>query len=162
MKKKNFKFGRVVIFGAVLLFVIKMFFCDFFVVSGNSMTPTYKNGNVILIQKFYEQIERNDVVVFTAGNGIFKRSIVKRIIGLPYDEIIIKNGCVYINGKLFDDDLISQPIVNAGMAAEKLILLEGEYFVLGDNRNESIDSRNESIGIIKETQIIGKVFTHGE
>ena len=69
---------------------------------------------------------------------------------------------MYINGKLFDDDIISQPIENGGMAAEKIILSDGEYFVLGDNRNDSIDSRNESIGIINKTQIIGKVITHGE
>ena len=83
--------------------------------------------------------------------------IVKRIIALPGETVQIVDGYVYINGEQLDD-VIDEPISSAGLASEPITLGVGEYFVLGDNRNVSMDSRNEYVGIIKEEQIIARAI----
>ena len=142
---------------AVFLF---MYFGDTVVVSGYSMEPALTNNDKIMLDKFtysLSDIERFDIVVFSADDD--KGEYVKRIIGMPGERVLIKNGKVYIDGKVLRDDIKdADAILNAGMAGEELLLGDDEYFVLGDNRNNSEDSRFETIGNINRDDIIGKAW----
>ena len=86
------------------------------------------------------------------------KNYVKRVIGVPGDTVQIKNGTVYVNGKAFDEETDVASIEDAGLAAEEITLGAEEYFVLGDNRNNSEDSRYANIGNIKKDYIIGKAW----
>lgn len=127
------------------------------VVSGPSMEQTYHNGNSLIIDKFFYRfngLKRYDVVVFRDDNG---KILIKRIIALPEETIRIDNdGNIYINDKILQEEYGTETILDAGIAIQKFQLAEKEYFVLGDNRNNSRDSR--VFGPIKEEQIIGKVI----
>ena len=83
---------------------------------------------------------------------------MKRVIAVPGDTIQIKNGAVYVNGELFDEAVETAAIEEAGVAGEELLVEEDEFFVLGDNRNSSEDSRYANIGNVKKEHIIGKAW----
>lgn len=129
---------------------------DFVIVKGDSMNPTYQNGAVVFFEKQYETVNRYDVVIVSIGN-LFKGKIIKRVIGLPGDRVQIINGFVYINGEQLLDDVVNDSMTESGIAENEIVLGADEYFLLGDNRNASEDSRSEWLGIIKKKQIIGKV-----
>ena len=98
---------------------------------------------------------RYDVVIFKSDdkNGNY---YVKRVLGLPGEKVQIKNGRIYVNGKK-TKAFSSQKILSAGLAADEITLKSKQYFVVGDNYNNSEDSRSASVGNIKRTNIIGKV-----
>ena len=129
------------------------------IVSGYSMDSTLTNNDVVLIDKFtyaLSEIERYDVIVY--GMGKDKGEYVKRVIGMPGERIKINNGKVYIDGKVLRDDIKADAMLSAGVAENEILLGEDEYFVLGDNRNNSEDSRFETVGNIKKENIIGKAW----
>lgn len=138
----------------LLIVIVKKYVIDKNIVSGDSMFPYLKNGEVVLVNKCNIKIKRFDVVTIDKNNN---HVIVKRVIGLPHETIQIIDGNVYINGEKIND-ITDEVIVNSGIACDEINLNENEYFVLGDNRNNSKDSRNEEIGIIKFNEIKGKVF----
>ena len=118
------------------------------------MLPTLKNGNIVCIKKYNLDLKQNDIIVINK-NG---KTIIKRLIGLPNDKIKIEN-YVYVNGEKNDNLYIE----DCGNIHHEIILEKNEYFVLGDNRQNSIDSRFNEIGIINEDEIIGKlIFVKGE
>ena len=84
----------------------------------------------------------------------------RRVIACPGDTVQIKNGKVYINGALYKEDIVSASIEDPGVAADEVKLGDDEYFVLGDNRNSSEDSRMANIGNVKKDYIIGKAWFH--
>lgn len=144
----------VVVGVALFLFV---YFGNTAVVSGYSMDNTLTNNDVVLIDKFtyaMSEIERFDIIVYGADSGKY----VKRVIGLPGERIKIENGKVYIDGKVLRNDVSSDAILSAGVAEQEIVLAKDEYFVLGDNRNNSEDSRFETVGNIKRDNIIGKAW----
>lgn len=128
-------------------------------VEGSSMEPTLFNGDQLIVEKFsyyFHNPERYDVIVFPFSENV---SYIKRIIGLPGDIIQIKNGVVYLNGEIMDEHYGKEEwIREPGLAEEEIVLNEDEYFVLGDNRNASVDSRKEEVGVIKRSQIQGKAW----
>jgi signal peptidase I len=129
---------------------------DKVIISGNSMANTYKNGDAIWIEKisYRSNISRFDtVVIHTKSSG----NIIKRAIGLPTETVLIKDGHVYINGKILNEES-NIYIQDGGNALQGVKLSTDQYFVLGDNRNDSMDSRFNSIGTIKKEDIIGKPF----
>ena len=113
------------------------------------MLPTLKNGNIVFIKKYNLCLQHNDIIVIRKDN----KTIIKRLVGLPSDNIKIDN-YLYINGKK-SDNLYTE---YSGSAHNEFELKSNEYFVLGDNRQNSIDSRFDEVGIIYADEIIGKVI----
>ena len=128
---------------------------------GVSMNTTLNEGDKIIINKLAYikgEPERYDVIVFSqskSGHGYYN---IKRVIGLPGETIEIVNGSVYINGEKLQEEIPVESMRVAGLADEAIVLGENEYFVLGDNRNYSEDSRFANIGIIVKSDIIGKAW----
>lgn len=128
-------------------------------VIGSSMEKTLFAGDPIIIDKFSYRLtdpKRFDVIVFKQGGDEHSYYNIKRIIGLPGETVIIKDGIIYINGEILEDIVNVDEMANYGLAAEEILLEDNEYFVLGDNRNYSEDSRFANIGNITRDEIIGK------
>lgn len=145
----------IILFFVAVCFV-KTFMFDFYFIDGDSMNPTLCDKEVVLVKKTKE-FERFDIIICEVESNGIKGKIVKRVIGLPNEKVQIKDGFVYINGTKIND-VISEKIECSGIAEDELLLKDGECFVLGDNRNQSKDSRHEWIGIIKKEQIVGRVI----
>lgn len=130
-------------------------------VVGQSMAPTLENKQEILVNRFIYSVTEpkpNDIVVFLPNGNEKSHDYVKRVIGVPGDKVQIKEGVVYVNGKQFAEGVETALIQDAELAAEEITLDEDEYFVLGDNRNNSEDSRYANIGNVKKEYIIGKAW----
>jgi signal peptidase I len=122
------------------------------------MSPTFQNGDAALMQHIYDtsQLSYNDVIVIKSNK--VNQTIVKRIIGLPGDTVQIINQSVFVNNVLYSEASTFDPIIDSGNASAPIHLSDHEFFVLGDNRNASIDSRFDTIGLIPESSIIGKII----
>lgn len=130
-------------------------------VIGDSMEPALYNGQEILINRFLYKLsspKRGDVVVFLPNGNQKTHYYVKRVIALPGETVQIIDGKVYINGELLEEDENFDKIADAGIAVNELVLADNEYFVLGDNRNSSEDSRSGNIGAVEGNNIIGKAW----
>lgn len=122
------------------------------------MEPSLSDGDQLIVENvsyYIDEPERFDVVVFPNKDGV---NYVKRIIGLPGEEVWIFDGQIYIDGELLIEDYGNELITDPGIAAGELTLGEDEYFLLGDNRNASIDSRSADVGPVKREKIKGKVW----
>lgn len=142
-------------------FLLAHFVVQRTVVRGSSMAPTLLDGDNLIVDRTVsggKRLKRYDVVVFTY---LYRPEtyFIKRIIGLPGETVQIKdNGSIYINGRKLSENYGNAVIEDPGTARYPLKLGEGEYFVLGDNRNNSEDSRFLDVGPIKSSQIVGKVL----
>lgn len=128
---------------------------------GISMETTLNDGDSIIINKFsyrFNDPKRFDVIVFKQSGKEHSYYNIKRIIGLPGEKIQIKDGVIYINGEIIQETINVEPMNNFGLAEEEIKLEENEYFILGDNRNNSEDSRFASVGTIRRDEIVGKAF----
>ncbi len=130
---------------------------DFVVISGSSMSPTYLDGDIVLVQKTCESIERYDIVVVSTRENGHEKIIIKRVMGMPGEVFQIQDGVIYVNDKLLAD-VVSEKMKYAGMVEEPIIIGADQYFVLGDNRNHSNDSRFEGLGLVDKSEILGKVI----
>ena len=130
------------------------------VLSG-SMEPTLYKGESYLVDKIsyrFKEPERYDIITFKYKYAE-KTYYVKRIIGLPGDKIYIDEyGTIFINDKVLVENYGNAVIENPGLAAEPIQLGDDEYFVMGDNRNDSQDSRYPQVGAVKRDQILGKLW----
>ena len=129
-------------------------------VSGHSMEPTLQHGDNLIVDKIsyrFREPERYEIIVFPYQ---YKENTyyIKRIIGLPGETVQVKDGEVYIDGELLGEDYGAEPMEDAGIAAEPIQLGDDEYFVLGDNRNHSSDSRDASVGVLKREDLIGRAW----
>ena len=129
--------------------------------SNASMEPTYQTSDILLINTITYKLsspKTGDVIAFKPRSNVNASFSVKRVIGVPGDTIYINNGRIYLNDELYKENLDVERIENPGIAATPITLLENQYFVLGDNRNSSEDSRYESVGFVSNEDILGKVW----
>ena len=127
-------------------------------ISGQSMMPGLSGGDLVLMDRLSYDLgnpKRFDVVVFARED---RRTNVKRVIGLPGETVQITGGTIYIDGKPLKADESLSYVALSGLAENPVILEADEYFLLGDNRDSSEDSRFENIGNVRRSQIIGKVW----
>ena len=125
------------------------------------MEPTYSVGQKFFVNRALYKIKspkRGDVIVFKTSASDDAALHIRRVIGLPGETVQIKEGQIYINGNVYEENGAYQEIADGGLADSAITLESGEYFVLGDNRNNSEDSRYANIGNIKKEYIIGKVW----
>lgn len=150
-----------IIFVIVLAYLIIAYGVERTVVLGDSMNLTLKDREKVIINKMvyrYSDPERFDVIVFRQSGKEHSYYNIKRIIGLPGETVQIIDGIVFIDGTPLKEKIEVESMVNGGLADEEILLEENEYFVLGDNRNNSEDSRFANIGAILRKDIIGKAW----
>lgn len=131
--------------------VLKSFF-GLYTVSGPSMNPTLCKDDLILIRYHIKTLERGDIVVFHYPRDP-KRHFIQRVIALPNDTIEIKNAQVFINGQLQTEPYILGPTRGSYPLSK---VPEGHFFLMGDNRNNSEDSRFKKVGFVPYDLVIGK------
>ena len=127
-------------------------------VSGHSMETTLSDGDNLIVDKIsyrFRDPERFEIIVFPFQYEEHTYYI-KRIIGLPGETVQVIDGYVYINGEVLDENYGLEVMDDPGIAAEPITLGEDEYFVLGDNRNHSSDSRDPSVGVLHRDDIMGR------
>lgn len=130
-------------------------------VVGQSMAETLEGGDEILVNRFIYKVtnpKANDIIVFLPNGNEKSHYYVKRVVAVPGDTVLIEDGVLYVNGEAFEEEIDVARMEEAGLAAEEETLASDEYFVLGDNRNNSEDSRYANIGNIKKEYIVGKAW----
>ena len=144
----------------VLSFLITRYVGQRTRVDGVSMENTLHNEDQLITDKIsyrFTDPKRFEVVVFPYAQDK-KIHYIKRIIGLPGETIQIKDGYIHINGERLEEDYGNEHIMHSGSATTPLEIGEDEYFVMGDNRNNSKDSRDELVGLIKRKDLLGKAW----
>lgn len=145
----------------LIAFVLVWFWGQRVACVGDSMNPAIENGDSIMVNRIVYNAtrpKRGDVVVFKPNGNENAYYYVKRIVGLPGEKIQIKDGKVYINGTRLKESINVPDMEDPGVASEELELAGDEYFVLGDNRNGSEDSRTADVGNVKLDEIYGKAW----
>ena len=168
--KELFSTGLYILGVLLITYVIVTFVGQRTVVKGASMEPTLhgsddrdesKIGDNLIVDKLsyrFHDPERFDIIVFPYQYGGGKEFYIKRIIGLPGETVQIDDeGNIYINGEILKEGYGKEVILNPGSAAEPITLGDDEYFVMGDNRNNSKDSRSTEIGQVDKREILGRV-----
>jgi signal peptidase I len=150
---------QTVAFILVAAFIIRYFLIQPFVVEGNSMEPNFHNKQYLLVDKIsykLRQPARGEVIVFNPPNNS-SQNYIKRIIGLPGETIKITGGNIYINDLDLDEKYLTQNGSTMTSSNDfSIALKDNEYFVMGDNRNHSSDSRE--FGALPKTNIIGRTW----
>lgn len=150
--------GYILVVGIVILIIVYVF--TFSQVVGPSMSPTLNEGDItVLLKSHYKifDVKRTDVISFTYDEGKY---LIKRVIGLPGDKIIIKDNKVYINDEELEEAYLPDDVVNEDFKLEDLgydKVPDGYYFCLGDNRIDSMDSRDSRVGLVNIKDIKGKI-----
>ncbi|MDY3079403.1 MAG: signal peptidase I [Oscillospiraceae bacterium] len=144
-----------------LIFCVVMFVFLFRLVDvvGDSMNPTLEDGDKMVVSDLFYKPKQGDIIIFRKDE-YKSRALVKRVIATEGQtvEIDFTKGRVYVDGELLDEPYIAEPTKNQIDFTGTQIVPEGCVFVMGDNRNESADSRDSRIGMIDERLIIGKVL----
>ena len=148
----------------LLAYTLTLFLCDRTTISGNSMQPAIENEDTVLLNRIaysFHGPKRYSIIAFHPNGVKTSKIYVKRVIGLPGETIQIHDGKVYINGSVLEDDVSEDDILTAGLAAGELTLGENEYFVLGDNRNNSDNRpRQRSSVSARQSNPAGGRFFH--
>ena len=127
----------------------------------SSMEPTLSVGDRFFMNRVVYKLsspKRGDIIVFRTNASDDAALHIRRVIGLPGETVQIRDGQIYIDGELYDESRDFPEITNPGLAENGVSLKSGEYFVLGDNRNNSEDSRYVDIGVIESSRIEGKLW----
>lgn len=163
IKTELIEWIKVILIAGILALIITHFIKPT-IVNGESMYPTLKHNDYLIMNKVAynnHPIEYLDVIVFESNlplrdeDSKKKKDLVKRVIGLPGDHIVVSDGSVYRN-----DEKLDEPYTKDGTTDRDVdvIVPEGQVFVMGDNRLNSSDSRDESVGTVQKEKIIGKVI----
>ncbi|MBO4902770.1 MAG: signal peptidase I [Lachnospiraceae bacterium] len=155
--KSLFDFGVFILIVLVLTYLISAFVAQRVLVHNVSMQDTLTEGDVLIMDKLTYRIrdpKRYEIICF---NSDYEREgLIKRVIGLPGETVMISEGMIFINGNQVKDVKGLPKIEDPGLAANEIHLGNDEYFVVGDNREKSIDSRSAEIGNVKRDEILGK------
>ncbi|MGL5713651.1 MAG: signal peptidase I [Paraclostridium sp.] len=161
IKKEVFEWIKIIITSLVIALVITHFVRPT-LVQGSSMYPTLEEKDYLIINRVaYNRKNPNkgDIIVFKTellqDNGK-KKDLVKRVIGLPGDHIKINNQKVYLNGELLEEEYLDSTIITEGNM--DITIPDGKVFVMGDNRQHSMDSRDPDVGLVEIDDIMGKVM----
>lgn len=161
IKKEALSWIFYILFVIVLTYLIITFVGQRTVVDGSSMNATLSDGDQLIVDKLsyrFTDPKRFDIIVFPP-QGAPNEHYIKRIIGLPGETVQIdREGNIYINGEILEEDYGYETIQNPGRAIDPITLGDDEYFVLGDNRNNSTDGRTEKVGNVKRSDITGRAW----
>ncbi len=168
-KKNELPFLLQMLFLVALVFFLRTFVLGTVYVKGSSMEPNFHHGDLIFVNKLATSItspKQGEIVICRLNTDGQKENIIKRVIGLPGDVIdIVWNGdsenveySLYVNDILLDEPYIKETMMNTGDLDYPYTVPEGSYFVMGDNRNASTDSRRASVGAIQKKDLAGKVI----
>ncbi|MFD2044083.1 signal peptidase I [Ornithinibacillus salinisoli] len=165
-KSEWFDWVKALLIAFALAFIVRTFFFTPIIVDGPSMLPTLHDRDQMIVNKFkyrFNEPDRFDIVVFHANE---QKDFIKRVIGLPGEHVAFKNNVLYINGEAVEENFYSKeqdpalpfPGPTNDFTLEELpgghdVIPEGHVLVLGDNRNNSTDSR--ALGLISTEQIVG-------
>lgn len=144
-----------------IAFVLVYFVGEKTNVIGASMEPTLYNRDEVIINKFIYKLsepKRGDVVAFQPNGNKNAHFTIKRVVGLPGETIRIEDGVLKINGEPYESEFLAGGIEDPGIAGDDIVLGADEYFVLGDNVNNSEDSRFANVGNVDKQDIEGKVW----
>lgn len=144
-----------------ILYLAPTFLMEKIAVDGTSMQDSLQDGEQVLIEKvsrYFDGPKRFDIIVFTKKTSKTEKVYIKRVIGMPGDKIQIIGDVIFVNDQVLPEDYGKDAMRTEGIAAEPIVLSEGEYFVLGDHRSISVDSRSENVGIVKKSEIDGVVI----
>ncbi len=165
-KKKNINFILIIVFSIVSVVFLRLYVFSNYEVEGESMMPTLQDGNLLIVDKLdarFGKIERFDIIVFQGRHDDY----VKRVIGLPGDKLEYRDDSLYINDKKIEEPFLysyKQRLIGGNLTGDFTLdeitgedfIPEGYYFVIGDNRLGSWDSRH--FGLVSHDKIVGKVF----
>lgn len=169
-KKKRIKKSHIKELIIMLFSIAVTFFLAFVLVYtfgirtsviGVSMEPVLYNGQEVLIDRLVYQLtapKKGDIVVFLPNGNPNSHLYLKRVVAVPGEAVQIIGGYLYVDGILYEEDLSIDKMEDAGIAGNRILLRSDEFFVLGDNRNNSEDSRSGNIGVVNRDVISGKAW----
>lgn len=146
---------ETILFTLLIYVLVRTFLFENYRVVGRSMEPTLKNDQFLVVNKLGYRLhepQRGDIIVFLDPRSD-ERKLIKRVIGLPGETVQVRNNQVFINDNVLDEDYTNDP---PRYTQNPILIPEGHYFVLGDNRNNSSDSH--SWGTLPESDIVGKAW----
>lgn len=163
MKKEILEWVKTILLSVVIALIITTFIKPT-IVRQESMSPTLNEYDFLIINRFlYKQgtPKRGDIVVFKSDLKTSlgqNKLLIKRVIAIPGDELLIQEGVIYLNGKMLEEDYIS--VYTDGKSVENvpITIPEGKIFAMGDNRGNSMDSRDQAIGLVDIDDIVGEAF----
>ena len=145
----------VVLLALVLALLLKTYVAEAYMIRGSSMEPTFRDGQRVMVQKAFFEIERGDVIIFASKEDP-RKDLIKRVIALPGERVEVIDGHPYVNDKRFQENYITEYGSYRQDRYGPLVIPSDQYFVLGDNRPESQDSR--VFDAVEGTLIKGKVI----
>jgi len=155
-RRELLDFFKMIVWFALLFFGLRTFVVEGFEIQGNSMEPTLESNERLFVFKFlyrFDDVQRGDVIVFLYPEDMSRR-FIKRVIGLPGDTVEIQDGKVLVNGQVLEEKYIEERYVRPSENVAKRTVSDGCFYVLGDHRSVSSDSRGG--WVVPRNNIIGK------